>query len=84
MPVGIAAPRLRRRSCGRSQREEQQMPEAARKQAAYEDLYGIPENMTGQIVDGELIDVRCRKPDAGGGVSIRRPVRQSARATKPA
>lgn len=31
------------------------MPEAARKRAAYEDLFGIPENMTGQIVDGELI-----------------------------
>jgi Uma2 family endonuclease len=31
------------------------MPEPARKQATYEDLYSIPENMTGEIVDGELI-----------------------------
>lgn len=29
--------------------------EPARRRAAYEDLYNIPENMTGEIIDGELI-----------------------------
>jgi Uma2 family endonuclease len=27
----------------------------AKKRAVYDDLYGIPENMTGEIIDGELI-----------------------------
>lgn len=31
------------------------MPEPAKKPATYEDLYNIPENMTGEIIDGELI-----------------------------
>jgi Uma2 family endonuclease len=31
------------------------MSEAARKVAKYEDLYSIPENMTGEIIEGELI-----------------------------
>ncbi|MBF0475455.1 MAG: Uma2 family endonuclease, partial [Deltaproteobacteria bacterium] len=31
------------------------MAKPASKKATYEDLYGIPENMTGQIIDGELI-----------------------------
>ncbi|MEM5788171.1 MAG: Uma2 family endonuclease [Syntrophobacteraceae bacterium] len=31
------------------------MPDPAKKKATYEDLYGIPENMTGEIIDGELI-----------------------------
>ena len=31
------------------------MAEAAREKATYEDLYNIPENMTGEIIDGELI-----------------------------
>lgn len=31
------------------------MGEPARKTAVYEDLYSIPENMTGEIIDGELI-----------------------------
>jgi Uma2 family endonuclease len=31
------------------------MPEAAIKKATYDDLYSIPENMTGEIIDGELI-----------------------------
>ena len=31
------------------------MSEPAKKQAAYEDLFNIPENMTGEIIDGELI-----------------------------
>jgi Uma2 family endonuclease len=31
------------------------MSEPAKKKATDEDLYGIPENMTGEIVDGELI-----------------------------
>jgi Uma2 family endonuclease len=31
------------------------MTEAAKKVATYEDLYSIPENMTGEIIDGELI-----------------------------
>jgi Uma2 family endonuclease len=31
------------------------MSEPAKKRATYEDLYGIPENMTGEIIDGELI-----------------------------
>ncbi|HIJ69046.1 MAG TPA: Uma2 family endonuclease, partial [Deltaproteobacteria bacterium] len=31
------------------------MAEEAKKKAAYDDLYSIPENMTGQIIDGELI-----------------------------
>jgi Uma2 family endonuclease len=31
------------------------MPEAAKKKATYDDLYSIPEDMTGQIIDGELI-----------------------------
>jgi len=31
------------------------MPEIAEKRATYEDLYNIPENMTGEIIDGELI-----------------------------
>lgn len=30
------------------------MSEAAPKKAVYEDLYSLPENMTGQIIDGEL------------------------------
>lgn len=31
------------------------MSEPAKKRATYEDLYRIPENMTGEIIDGELI-----------------------------
>lgn len=31
------------------------MPDPAKREATYEDLYHIPENMTGQIIDGELI-----------------------------
>ena len=31
------------------------MAEPARKKAAYDDLYSLPENMTGEIIDGELI-----------------------------
>ncbi len=31
------------------------MPDPAKKQATYADLYGIPENMTGEIINGELI-----------------------------
>jgi len=31
------------------------MPEAAKKEATYEDLYNIPENMTGEIINGELV-----------------------------
>jgi Uma2 family endonuclease len=31
------------------------MSEPARKKATYEDLHGIPENMTGEIIAGELI-----------------------------
>ncbi|MDR3557669.1 MAG: Uma2 family endonuclease [Syntrophobacteraceae bacterium] len=31
------------------------MSEPAKKRATYEDLYSIPENMTGEILDGELI-----------------------------
>ena len=31
------------------------MSEPAGKRAVYEDLFGIPENMTGEIIDGELI-----------------------------
>jgi len=31
------------------------MSDPARKEATYEDLYDIPENMTGEIIDGELI-----------------------------
>lgn len=31
------------------------MAAPAKKRATYEDLYGIPENMTGEIIDGELI-----------------------------
>lgn len=31
------------------------MSEAAKRRATYEDLYDIPENMTGEIIDGELI-----------------------------
>jgi Uma2 family endonuclease len=31
------------------------MPEPAKGRAAYEDLYNIPENMTGEIIDGELL-----------------------------
>lgn len=31
------------------------MSEPARKRATYEDLFGIPENATGEIIDGELI-----------------------------
>ncbi len=30
------------------------MAETARKKATYQDLYNIPENMTGEIIDGEL------------------------------
>ncbi len=30
------------------------MAEPARKRATYDDLYNIPENMTGEIIDGEL------------------------------
>ncbi len=30
------------------------MSEPAKKKATYEDLYGIPENMIGEIIDGEL------------------------------
>lgn len=31
------------------------MSEPARKKATYEDLYGVPENMIGEIINGELI-----------------------------
>ncbi len=31
------------------------MSEIAKKKATYEDLYEVPENMTGEIIDGELI-----------------------------
>ncbi|MHC1724681.1 MAG: Uma2 family endonuclease [Syntrophobacteraceae bacterium] len=31
------------------------MAEAAKSRATYDDLYKIPENMTGEIIDGELI-----------------------------
>jgi Uma2 family endonuclease len=31
------------------------MSEPAKKRATYDDLYSIPENMTGEIIDGELI-----------------------------
>lgn len=31
------------------------MSEPAKKKATYDDLYGIPENMTGEIINGELI-----------------------------
>lgn len=31
------------------------MSEPAKQKATYEDLYNIPENMTGEIIDGELI-----------------------------
>lgn len=30
------------------------MPELARKRATYDDLWRVPENMTGEIIDGEL------------------------------
>ncbi len=35
--------------------EDAGMADPARKEATYEDLFDIPENMTGEIVDGELI-----------------------------
>ena len=31
------------------------MTEPARKRAVYEDLFDIPENMTGEIINGELL-----------------------------
>jgi Uma2 family endonuclease len=31
------------------------MAEPAKREATYEDLYNVPENMTGEIIDGELI-----------------------------
>jgi len=31
------------------------MAEIAKVKATYNDLYGIPENATGEIIDGELI-----------------------------
>jgi Uma2 family endonuclease len=31
------------------------MSEPANREAVYEDLYSIPENMTGEIIDGELV-----------------------------
>lgn len=31
------------------------MSGSARKKAAYGDLYALPENLTGEIIDGELI-----------------------------
>jgi hypothetical protein len=31
------------------------MSEPAKKKAAYQDLYDLPENMIGEIIDGELI-----------------------------
>ncbi len=31
------------------------MSEPAKKKATYDDLYNTPENMTGEIIDGELI-----------------------------
>ena len=36
-------------------KEKAPMSDLARKKATYEDLYNIPENMTGEIIDGELI-----------------------------
>lgn len=36
-------------------KESRIMPEPAKKEATYEDLFTIPENMTGEIIDGELI-----------------------------
>ncbi|MBI5446428.1 MAG: Uma2 family endonuclease [Deltaproteobacteria bacterium] len=44
------------------------MPEGAKKPATYDDLFSLPENMTGQIIDGELI-------------ATPRPSRRHARAT---
>lgn len=34
--------------------EEIDMSVPAKKRATYDDLYSIPENMTGEIIDGEL------------------------------
>jgi hypothetical protein len=31
------------------------MAEPVKKKAVYEDLFGLPENMTGEIINGELI-----------------------------
>ncbi|MBF0526894.1 MAG: Uma2 family endonuclease, partial [Deltaproteobacteria bacterium] len=31
------------------------MSEPARKKATYDDLYGIPDHMTGEIINGELV-----------------------------
>jgi hypothetical protein len=31
------------------------MSDPAKKRATYEDLYTVPENMTGEIIDGELV-----------------------------
>jgi hypothetical protein len=31
------------------------MGEPAKKEATYEDLYSVPESMTGKIIDGELV-----------------------------
>lgn len=31
------------------------MSEPAKRKATYDDLYGVPENMTGEIINGELI-----------------------------
>jgi hypothetical protein len=31
------------------------MSEPAKTRATYEDLYGIPENMVGEIIDGDLV-----------------------------
>jgi Uma2 family endonuclease len=49
-----------RRPTGASEHSGQErtagnMAEPAKKRATYDDLYGIPENMTGEIIGGELI-----------------------------
>jgi Uma2 family endonuclease len=47
------------------------MPDTAKRQAVYEDLYHIPENTTGEIIDGELIvSPRPRRPHAHSGSSM--------------
>ena len=45
------------------------MAELAKKAATYEDLYKIPENMTGEIIDGELVVSPRPSPEHSNAVS---------------
>ena len=46
------------------------MVQAAEKKATYDDLYHIPENMVGEIIDGELIATPRPSPRHSHAASV--------------